>query len=207
VREAVVTVVLQQIKEGNLNFTLQDIARLSGVHRTTIYGRWPDRASLLAEAVAEHSSKLQIKLIGDWKKDLRRVAFAVRDFSLDPLEIVMNSLLASSTDLEWHAESNRYWSSLSERLAEPIREAQKRGEVRADVDPLLVIEILTSAIVARITIAKLPPNDEVVEAIVRHLIWACTAPGADSLNPSEISTKRRTPKVVLAVAPPRLTRT
>ena len=46
-RHAVTTATLELIKSGNLDFDIQEVARLAGVHRTTIHRRWPDRAALV----------------------------------------------------------------------------------------------------------------------------------------------------------------
>ncbi len=74
-RQAVAQAALKLISEGRLLFDVQDIADISGVHRTTIRRRWPDRDALLAEAMAEHTSRLSVDLMGDWRRVLKRIAF------------------------------------------------------------------------------------------------------------------------------------
>src|SRR4051794_29020752 len=85
-RKAVAIAVLKMVAQGNLLFDAGDVADLSGVHRTTIRRRWPDRDALLAEAMAEHTSRFTVALSGDWPVVLRRIAFGLRDFMNDPVE-------------------------------------------------------------------------------------------------------------------------
>ena len=42
-RKAVALAVLELIKAGKIDFEIQEVAALSGVHRTTIFRRWPNR--------------------------------------------------------------------------------------------------------------------------------------------------------------------
>jgi AcrR family transcriptional regulator len=188
VRRAVVDAVLALIKAGNLEFSLQDLARLSGVHRSTIYARWPDRASLLFEAIVEHTSKLKVRVTGDWKRDLHRTAIALRKFFSDPMEITMNRLLAFSSSAEFAEQQTRYWTVVTAQLAKPLRDAQLAGAIRTEADPALIVSMLAGTLVATIVLGKQCPSDEMVDAIVSHLIQACSTP---QKNPRVSNGKRR----------------
>src|SRR5262245_20536485 len=76
IRRAVAQAVLTLIKKGKLDFRLQEVSRLAGVHRTTIYQRWPSRAALLIEALSEHTSHFDVKLSGNWRRDLKKIGVA-----------------------------------------------------------------------------------------------------------------------------------
>ncbi|MGT2490166.1 hypothetical protein ACU4GD_05560 [Cupriavidus basilensis] len=68
------------------------------MHRTTIYRRWPDQASLLiAELPAEHTACRNRcgQFTGDWRVSiLPPWRLHWRDFLSDPVEIAMNTLIA-----------------------------------------------------------------------------------------------------------------
>src|SRR5437879_1266577 len=55
VRAAVLAATLDELEEtGYAGLTIDSIARRAGVHKTTVYRRWPDRESLVADVVGEH---------------------------------------------------------------------------------------------------------------------------------------------------------
>src|SRR4029453_8362946 len=138
-RRAVAQAALKLISEGRLLFDVQDVADLSGVHRTTIRRRWPDRDALLAEALAEHTSRLAVDLTGDWRRVLRRIAFALRDFMSDPIESALNRLLAMTDSEHFITLVVRQWSALFDDLAVPLIDAQKRGAIHKDADVRMII--------------------------------------------------------------------
>ena len=67
------------MREG-IGFEILSVAELSGVGRSTISRRWPDRASLIGEALTEHNSSFEISLTGEWKTDLRSIAAELQAF-------------------------------------------------------------------------------------------------------------------------------
>jgi len=173
IRKAVALAVLKLIKEGNFDFSLQDVVRRAGVHRTTVYERWPDRAALLAEALTEHTSRFEIKLTGDWQRDLKKIGLGLRDFFSDPTEKAMNIAQALSSGTEFSHLAHRQWDVVYQDLGSSLRAAQARGDVRADIDSTLVIHMLVATILSLIVFDKQRPSDKTVTALVQHLIFAC----------------------------------
>ncbi len=54
VRAAVLTAALDELAErGFAALTMDNVATRAGVHKTTVYRRWPDRESLVTDAVLE----------------------------------------------------------------------------------------------------------------------------------------------------------
>jgi AcrR family transcriptional regulator len=172
-RRAVAQVVLKLIGEGNLDFEVQEVAALSGVHRTTIFRRWPDRDALIAEAMAEHVSRVSIPLPGPWKEDLRRIAFGMRDFLNDPVERAMNRMLAITDNEVFHEQMTRHWNPLLEQFYGAIRAEQERGKLSGKVDAEATIWLLISAVVARSVFALTPPDDAYIERILAQVMRSC----------------------------------
>ena len=169
-RLAVAQAALQLISEGRLLFDVQDVADLSGVHRTTIRRRWPDRDALLAEAMAEHTSRLAVDLTGDWRRVLRRIAFALRDFMNDPIENALNRLLAMTDSEDFIALVVRQWSALFDDLAVPFIDAQKRGAIRKDADVRMVILTFASTMLTLNVYNRRAPSDATVERLVKQAL-------------------------------------
>ena len=173
IRHAVAAAVLELIKSNKLDFELQEVARLAEVHRTTIYRRWPDRAALVAEALAEHTSRIDVRFTGDWRADIRRMAFTLRDFLADPVEIAMNSMLAAPNNFEFRTQMNTHWDPLMARFAQPIRDAQARGEIGPKADAEILVSMILCTITAFIIFSKQIPDDDFIERLVAQTINAC----------------------------------
>jgi len=167
--------VLERLKAMDLSFTFQEIAKASGVHVATIYARWPDRASLLMAAYDEHARKLDIEFSGDWEADMHRIGAALRTFLQDPVELATNTMLAASGDAEYREQVTRHFTPLLTELAAPLKAAKKKGLVRADADPELVVGMLTSFILSLILFTGQVPDDRALKNMVDHLIRSCKA--------------------------------
>lgn len=171
-RQAVAETVLKLIGEGRLDFELQEVAALSGVHRTTIFRRWPDRGALMAEAMADHVARLSIELEGDWKTDLRHIAYGMRDFLSDPIEQAMNRVLAITDNQLFHEQMERHWEPILQKFRQPFLDAQARGELHEDVDPEVIISLLISAIVSRAVFMRMQFTDEELDRYLKQIIRA-----------------------------------
>ncbi|MGE8365936.1 TetR-like C-terminal domain-containing protein [Cupriavidus basilensis] len=167
------TTVLELIEAGNVEFELQEVARLSGVHRTTIYRRWPDRASLIAEALGEHTARIDVQFTGDWRVDIRRMAFALRDFLSDPVEIAMNTLIATAGNAEFRGLTAAHWEPILKRFQQPLVEAKARREIRSETNAEMLIAMMIGPIISQIVFLKTIPDDGFIDQLVAQLINAC----------------------------------
>jgi AcrR family transcriptional regulator len=173
VRKAIAATVLNLIEAGHIDFELQEVARLSNVHRTTIHRRWPDRASLIAEALSEHTSRIDVQFTGDWRADITRMAFTLRDFLSDPVEIAMNTILASTNNAEFRQMIASHWSGVLKSFQTPILQAQARGEIDARHDAEILVSMMVAPIVSAIIFLKQMPDDRYIERLAAQLIKAC----------------------------------
>jgi len=175
VRKAVLGAVLEKLRAGDAGFSFQDIATASGVHVATIYARWPDRASLVMEAYEEHVRKLELSFDGDWKADLHRTALALRAFLRDPVEMTANKLLVMADDHAYRQQMAKRFTLVVHDLAQPLIQAQRDGEIRADADPILIVQILISEILTITMFTDMSLDDAFIARIVDHLIHGCRA--------------------------------
>lgn len=174
-RQRVAQAVLHFLGEGRFDFELQEVARMAGIHRTTLFRRWPDRDALVADALAEHVSGFSMEWTGDWQEDLRRIAHAMRDFLQNPVEKALNRIQATSRNREFREQMLRYWTPIVRALEAPIAEARDRGEISAEVDPAHVVWGLISPIIVTATFMQAPATDEFLNGIVDQTIRACRA--------------------------------
>jgi AcrR family transcriptional regulator len=174
-RRKVATAVLGLLKEGRLLFDVQQVSELSGVHRTTIRRRWPDRDALIAEAMAEHTSRLAVDPSGDWQTVLRRITFGLRDFMSDPTESALNRLLAVAESDALVDAVVRQWGDLFAQLGRPLSDAQARGEIRVDADLQMVVLSLASTMLTLTVYSRRPPSDRAAERLFQQALRG-TAP-------------------------------
>src|SRR5690606_2018959 len=80
VREMVATTVLDLIKNGNIDFSYNDVAEISGIHKTTLYRRWPQRIDLVKEALKQHNSLLKIPHGKTWSETAEALVKSVARF-------------------------------------------------------------------------------------------------------------------------------
>ena len=169
-RQAVAQAVLRLLSEGRLSFDFQDVADLSGVHRTTIHRRWPSQDALIAEAMAEHTSRLTVDLKGDWRAVTRRIAFALRDFMSDPTELALGRFLPLSESTELLDIVSRQWRELFAELAKPLEEAQQRGTIRKDADIQMILVSLASTMLTLTIYIRSKPSDATAERLAKQAI-------------------------------------
>ena len=114
--------------------TVAEIARRAGVSRPTVYRRWPDTQSILADV-------LTARVIGAWRdvpdSGRSRTALVDRIVAIAHRlrhDDVVVSVLRSDPDLAMTYIAERMGTSqqvLLDVLAEELRAAQRSGEVRA----------------------------------------------------------------------------
>lgn len=116
---------------GPERVTLAEIARRAGVSRPTVYRRWPDTRSILAELLTSRitAALREIPRAGDGRQALVERVVTVGDRLRDD-DIVM-TLLRSELAMVYITE--RLGTSqqiLIEALADDVRAAQRDGSVR-----------------------------------------------------------------------------
>lgn len=175
IRKAVAQAVLQLINDQGIDFEIQDVSRLSGVGRATVSRRWPDRPSLIGEALSEHISRFSVTLEGSWPDDLIRMARDFREFMRDPVEMALNRALLLSNNEGYRSQMLDYWAPFIELFQRPVREAIERG----DIDPAVDVEIMIAAISDVLVMESLFEsfgNEDISERLVRQLIRGCQPP-------------------------------
>lgn len=116
--------------------TLAEIARRAGVSRPTVYRRWPDTRSIVADLLTRRVSDAmrEAPLLGEDRESLvRQIVTAADLLRRDRLVMsVLHSELAPTYITERLGTSQRM---LIDTLADRLRAAQRHGSVRAG-DPV-----------------------------------------------------------------------
>jgi AcrR family transcriptional regulator len=179
-RTAIVDATLELLAErGFQGATIEAIAARAGVGRNTIYRRWPSKEELIADALHELTSDLDVENAGDLhSRLLERIRDLVRVFS-DPLfgrifPGVLGELQRNPTFARVYVE--RVVDPRRQAIVELLLEARERGELRPDVDVEHVADLLGGPPFLRLLPLGLPPVTERYAEELLDTIWRGIAP-------------------------------
>jgi AcrR family transcriptional regulator len=131
---------------GYAGFSIEQVTALAAVSKTSIYRRWPSKGALLIELYMEG---LPDEAISESAKSLK---VELRRYLLATVERLQNrewrTILSSLVAEAQHDEDTA--ALLREKVVMPRREsglrllrnAQARGEIKADVDHELILDLL-----------------------------------------------------------------
>jgi AcrR family transcriptional regulator len=169
IRKAVVDAILELAEAGEGDLNIDRLAEVAGVHKSTIYRRWPNRIDLLAEVLDVRSHDLVVEPADDWQTYLFHLAIALRDFYSTPIEVALTSILVAS-ESSYADDIRKIWAPLGRRLLEPLYEAQRRGALSRDIDPNIIFMLISSSIMGEIMITRVTPSDATVRLLVSYVI-------------------------------------
>lgn len=184
-RAAVLTACQELVCErGVAGVSVEGVAELSGVAKTTIYRHWPSREALLADTLCALSGPLPIppgiSVRGDLHAVLRSLASSLEH---DRWPQVLPSVLDAATRDPELARAHRQLR-LERRapLTDALARAVERGELAADLDVERAVDLLAGPLFYRRLLGdKAVDEPGFVEAVVDaalHALGACEdAPG------------------------------
>jgi len=147
-QERVVEAVLRATAEhlsrvGYASLRVEDVAELSGVHKTTIYRRWPSKAELVAAACDALRPTLSQTETGNLRDDLIALMLVYARFAQTPTGRGLSRILQLERA---DPEVEKITRDLRDRQRAArealITHAIARGELPATVNPPLVVDLL-----------------------------------------------------------------
>lgn len=193
--QAILDAALELLGEVGIDaLTIEGVAARAGVGKTTIYRRWASKEDLIAAVVQRLHTEAPVLDTGDLRADLLALGRAAEHG--DPrraLERVLPHFLSEASTnpelLRTYLETTfapRLW-----QLVAMIERAQIRGDVRADVDPLIVFDLFGGALTFGwlITGRLTPPPPDFVERVVDTLWRGLAAPDADGCRQQSRTTR------------------
>jgi len=179
VRRAVLAATLSELTEnGYAALTVDNVARRSGVHKTTIYRRWKDRNSLVADAVIDlAAAQVPFPGTGDIDADLRELARSlVRFFNSPAGKAVLAATLSDAARIPEIAEAKRRFFADRFRRAEPaVAGAIARGQLPADTDPAELVRTLVAPIYLRLLVTAEPIDRSTADKAAKAALAAARA--------------------------------
>ncbi len=142
-------------QSGFSDLTIEDVADHAGVGKATVYRWWPNKGALIADAFASNTTrKLRFPDTGSVFSDMsRQMRQLVKVFRGPRGRIVSAILAAGQNDRDLIAAfRERFLWPRRQEAYDTLRRGIRRGELRKDIDPDLVLDSLYGPIYMRFLI-------------------------------------------------------
>ncbi|MFI7190702.1 TetR/AcrR family transcriptional regulator [Nocardia nova] len=161
-RRAILSAAMAELREkGYAALTIEGIAARAGSGKQTIYRWWPSKADVVLEAMlTEVAAVIAVPDTGSLPGDL--TAFLADTFRQRGQRPVLVGLMAQALLDPAFAQAfrDRFLFSRRDALRQIIDRAIARGEVAADMDPDLMIDVVYGVLWYRLLLDHAPLDDE-----------------------------------------------
>src|SRR5450755_227584 len=172
-RDAVLTTTFELLGESGVGgFTVDEVARRSGVAKTTIYRHWPSREALVIDACSRISDEQEVPDTGSLQGDVTAILTNIGHL-LGTAR--WSSVLPSIVDV---AERDPEFADIHRRIqhghAAPLREvidrAAAKGEIAGTADRSTMIAGLMGPLFYRRWFSREPIDEQFIKTTARNLI-------------------------------------
>jgi AcrR family transcriptional regulator len=156
-------------ERGWPDLTIAEVASRAGVAKTTLYRRWPGKADLVVDAMAELFSHLEVLDRGSMLQDA--LATVGQYVELLQLPETQAALLALSAEAD---RDDTLRAKVIDKVIDPQRHlvyeawerACRRGEVEGETDIDLIFDMICGTLVHRILIKGQPVDEDYLTRFV-----------------------------------------
>ena len=160
VRRAVLEATLEELGEGGYaSLGIERVAARAGVHKTTVYRRWPDRETLVTDALLElAAADFAIPDTGDVDRDLHAFAQSLVEWLHGPVGRPMVAMLGSdAARLPAAVDARqRFFANRAAALGTRVRSAVDLGQLPARTDPLDLLSTIVAPLYLRLLVTGAP---------------------------------------------------
>ena len=169
---AILDAVLDLLVEvGYAGLTIEGVAEKAGVAKTTVYRRWPSKASLVVALGQDVATKVRVPDTGTVRGDasalLRDV---IKTYTKTVVGRVIPGLIADMAENPDLAEAARGYLGTRRIMIEILQRGISRGELRPDIDLELTADLMYGPLAYRFLITGATLNarfaDKVVDAVL-----------------------------------------
>ncbi|MDT0346019.1 TetR/AcrR family transcriptional regulator [Streptomyces litchfieldiae] len=178
-RQAVLRAARELIAEvGYAKLSIEGIAARAGVGKQTIYRWWRSKGAVVLDAIlalSQGADGIALPDTGDIEADLKAVMRAtVAEFADPAFEAPIRALnMEIAIDPELAAQyREKLAGPVDEAKKERLRAAQRAGQLAADADLDLALELLYAPVYQRWLLRTAPLTPEYADALVDHLLKA-----------------------------------
>jgi AcrR family transcriptional regulator len=176
VKAAVLASVLDELIEcGYAGLTVDRVAARAGVHKATVYRRWPAKENLVADALlAQTGQTVPMPDTGSVRDDLRLLANAVIANITSPQgEGLLRTLVSDAARVPAiGAAARTFWAERFSMAGELVRRAVERGELPATTEPDFLLESLIAPLYLRLLVTTQPLTSQHADRVVDMVLAA-----------------------------------
>lgn len=160
-------------EKGYEGLTIEGVAQRSGVNKTTLYRWWPSKGALLGAALIG-ARQLELtppdtgSLEGDLEALLGTMTTLLTARPASAIAVAVLGAVTHSPELASHVKD--FFADRIAREQAVFDRAVARGEIAADTDPMLLMDLLAGAAWVRIVLRQLPLEKDFVARTVRTVL-------------------------------------
>lgn len=166
-------------ERGIQGASIEAIAARAGVGKTTIYRRWPSKEAVILEALSELYSQIKIIDTGDLRQDLITLLNGFVHMAEDHPQferLFMRVFGEARTHPEFfQVLYEQMYAPRLHYLARFIAQAQARGELRQNLDPIFAASLVAGPMLYTLLVTPLLPSPcalhELPEKIVDAILY------------------------------------
>ena len=158
----------QLSQSGLANVSIDEISRVSGVSKTTIYRHWPSRSALLIDACSRLGGTADVPDTGSLRGDLHALLSGLAEqLQTASWSAVVPSIVdAAERDSDVLAMQIGWHKGLMEPFGAVVERAKVRGEVPSGADPQDMTATTAGALFYRRWFSREPIDARFVDVIV-----------------------------------------
>jgi AcrR family transcriptional regulator len=158
--------------------SVERIARAAEVNKTSVYRRWPTRGALVAAALERVLQDLDRGSpdTGSLRSDLLAMANGIAALLREPLgRELARAAFTADAGPELAALATRQLAS-NTAARELAERARARGELRAEVDASLLLDLVAGSLLHHVMIMQAAPSKRWIESLVTVLVAGVAPP-------------------------------
>ncbi len=137
------------------------------MHETTVYRRWTTRENLFVAALMERSADaIPTPDTGSIRDDLLAIVREVVAYVASPAGTAVLRAATVPVDNAYTVARKGFWAHRLDSLTPVVTRGIERGDLRADTDARVLLEMLIAPIHGRLLLTGEPVGDELAAPLV-----------------------------------------
>ncbi|WP_280395763.1 TetR/AcrR family transcriptional regulator [Nocardia brasiliensis] len=181
ITKSITEAVLDELAEqGFARMSMEAVAKRAGVGKSALYRRWPSKLEMALAVLAEFSvSRATVADTGSLRGDLRETLNGLLEWLTHPrFSRILPDLVAETARNPELAEfvDTMIGTPRRTRGAELLRRAIDRGELPADLNIELALDVVAAPLYWRLSVRSAPIDSDYLDTLTDLLLRALGAP-------------------------------
>lgn len=169
-RSAILEATIELLNDTTVQkLSIEAIAKRAGVGKTTIYRWWPSKAAVVIDAFMEHHLvKTPVPEGVPVREALTtHLRSLIRQYRGPSGRLVAQIIAESQYDASTLADfKGRFWEGRRSAITHLVQRGMEEGEIRDDIDPDLIVEMLYAPVYLRLLFGHKPLTERYAEQAI-----------------------------------------